>query len=355
MPPQLWPEMKGVARNRHPLLFLGPLAVCVAAAAPSASAAEPSPMASVPRLVIALGSGRLAARDAAERALLALGPAALPAITEAGAGAVGEAAFRLRGIRRSLEEQAAAEAVAGGDVTVTLAGVEPTGGEAATGARIRLRIGWEEGRPPLVLTLPLASVVAEGDHGEAMQPAQRAAVIEAAIPADRAWVEVPIVLGQPSPPLESLAVLRGTVNVWLTGMEHAFTFSGLDARAAGSSPRRSLRLGQATVSIDELVRRQDRLLVTATIHYDTPTEALASHRSWLARRPLELLAADGQPVAPLSQVVRSRSERGLTATAEFPAHAGGERLRWRLPIAIHEVPVDFAIRHIPLPPRRDPR
>jgi len=345
--------MKGVTRKRLTPLFLGRLAFFVAAAMPLATAAEPSPAASVPRLVIGLGSGRLAARESSERALLALGPAALPAITEAGTGAVGEAAFRLRGIRRALEEQAAAEAVASGTITVELAGVEPTGGEAATGARIRLRIGWEEGRPPLVMKLPLASIVAEGDHGEAMQPPQRAAVIEAAIPADRSWVEVPIVLGQPSPPLESLAVLRGTVDVWLTGMEHSFTFSGLDARFVGGFPRRSLRLGQATVSIDELVRRRDRLLVTATIHYDTPTEALASHRSWLARRPLELLAADGQPVAPLSQVVRSRSERGLTASAEFATHAGGERLRWKLPIAIHEEPVDFAIRRIPLPPRRD--
>jgi hypothetical protein len=351
----LWLEMKSMTRNQNPPLFFIGLAIFAAAAAPLAMAAEPSRVAGVQRLVIALGSGKLASREAAERELLALGPTALPAIMEAGADAVGEAAFRLRGIRRSLEEQAAAEAVAGGTVTVELAGVEPTGGEAATGARIRLRIGWEEGRPPLVMKLPLASVVAEGDHGEAMQPSQRAAVIEAAIPADRAWVELPIVLGQPSPPLASLAILRGTVNVWLTGMEHAFTFSGLDARSAGNDSRRSLRLGQATVTIDELERRQDRLLVTATIAYDTPTEALASHRSWLARRPLELLAADGQPVAPLSQTVRSRSERGLTATAEFPAHSGGGRLRWQLPIAIHEVPIDFAIRQIPLPLRRDSR
>ena len=345
--------MNGVTRNHH-LLFLAVRLAIVAAAVP-AVAAEPPSVAGVPRLVIALGSGRLATREAAERELLALPPTALPAIAEAGAGAVGEAAFRLRGICRSLEERAAAEVVAGGAVTVELAGVEPTGGETATGARIRLRIKWEDGRPPLVMKLPLASVVAEGDHGEAMQPAQRAAVIEAAIPADRAWVELPIVLGQPAPPLASLAILRGTVNVWLTGMEHAFTFSGLDAPAVGNASRRSLRLGQATVRIDELARRQGRLLVTATITYDTPTEALASHRSWLAQRPLELLAADGRPVAPLSQIVRSRSERGLTATAEFPAAFGGGRLRWRLPIAIHEVPVDFAIRQIQLPLRRDTR
>lgn len=342
-----------MTRNRRSPLFLGWLAALALAAAPLAPAADSSPAPSVPRLVVALGSGRLAVREAAERELLALGPTALPAIMEASADAVGEAAFRLRGIRRALEEQAATEAFAAGQVTVGLAGVEQTGGAAATGVRVRLRIGWEATRPPLVVKLPLVSVVAEGDHGEAMQPSQRAAVIEAAVPADRAWVELPILLAQPSPPLESLAVLRGTVNVWMTGMEHPFTFGGLDGRSAAAFTRRSLRLGRATVSIDESVRRQDRLLVTATIAYDTPTEALASHRTWLARRPLELLAADGTPVAPLSQSVRSRSDRGLTATAEFPAAAAGGRVRWRLPIAIHELPVDFAIRQISLTPHRD--
>ena len=173
-----------MTRNRRSSLVLGRLAALAIAAAAPATAADPPPAPSVPRLVVALGSGRLAVREAAERELLALGPNALPAIVEAGADAVGEAAFRLRGIRRALEEQA--EALTAGQVTVGLAGVEPTGGAAATGVRIRLRIGWEAEWPPLVVKLPLASIVAEGDHGEAMQPAQRAAVIEAAVPADRA-------------------------------------------------------------------------------------------------------------------------------------------------------------------------
>ena len=181
---QLWLELNGMTRNRRSSLVLGRLAALAIAAAAPATAADPPPAPSVPRLVVALGSGRLAVREAAERELLALGPNALPAIVEAGADAVGEAAFRLRGIRRALEEQA--EALTAGQVTVGLAGVEPTGGAAATGVRIRLRIGWEAEWPPLVVKLPLASIVAEGDHGEAMQPAQRAAVIEAAVPADRA-------------------------------------------------------------------------------------------------------------------------------------------------------------------------
>ena len=333
-------------------------AVSPAEAAPAAEAGPPAAAApAVHRLVQALGSGSLATRDAAERALVALGPTALPAITEAGRDTVGEAAFRLRGIRRELEGQAAAMAADGGHVDVTVAGVEPIGGTqaAATGVRVRLRMAWQDGPAPLVVKLPLKSIVAEGVNGEVMPPAQRAAVLEAAVPKNRRWLELPVALAQPALPLESLAILRGTVMVWVTGMEHAFEFAGIERPQDLPWQPRTLRLGEARVILDDVAVRQERLLVTATIAYDSATEALASHRTWLGERQLELVAADGTATRPLVQTVRNRSDQGLTATAEFARPAsvakGGLRVRWKLPIAIHEVPVDFAIHDVLLPPR----
>ena len=345
---------------------LAALALLAAACGPTARAQPAAALQSVrpaqaepavQRLVQALGSGSLATRDAAERTLVALGPAALPAVVEAGRDTVGEAAFRLRGIRRELEEQAAAVAVAGGQVAVTVAGIEPIGGTAtaATGARVKLRVGWEDSPAPLVVKLPLQSIVAEGTNGEVMPPAQRAAVIEAAVPKHRRWLELPVALVQPAPPLESLAILRGTVVVWVTGMEHAFEFAGVDSPQSRPWQPRARRLGQARVSLDDVAVRQGRLLVTASIAYDTQSEALASHHTWLTERPLELVAANGTTISALGQTVRSRSDQGLTATAEFAWPAGGGNgavgVRWKLPIAIHEVPVDFALRDVPLPPR----
>lgn len=290
-----------------------------------------------------------------------LGPAALPALMEAGADTVGEAAFRLRGIRRALEEQAAAVAIDGSHLAVSVVGVEPIGGgttgsiASATGARITLRIGWEHGQPPLIVRLPLKSIVAEGPNGELMPPAQRAAVVEATVPKNRRWLELPVALAQPAPPLESLTILRGTLAVWVTGMEHAFEFSGIDGPQPPPAQPRTIRLGQARVTLDDVVFRQDRLLVTASIAYDAPSEALESHRTWLTERPIELVAAAGTAAAKIAQTVQQRSGRGLTATAEFvrpaDAPAGSLRVRWRLPIAIHEVPVDFAIRTLPLTTR----
>jgi hypothetical protein len=114
------------------------------------------------------------------------------------------------------------------------------------------------------------------------------------------------------------------------------------------------------VSLRQVALQADRLLVTASVVYDEPSEALASHRTWLAARPLEVIDAEGRPVEKVGQSVEERSDRGLTTTGVFrfsgsgPFPLRGMRVRWTIPMAIHEVPVDFAIRRVALPAPRRP-
>jgi hypothetical protein len=72
---------------------------------------------------------------------------------------------------------------------------------------------------------------------------------------------------------------------------------------------------------------------------------------------IDVVGRDGRPLPRVEQRTAARSEQGLTAVATFELSAGGKttglRLRWRLPMAIHEVPVDFVVRDIPLPPPED--
>jgi len=462
-----------------PALCLG-LSTNAAEISPAVATPPPSnrESAALEQLFQQLGSGSLTSRNAAEQTLLECGPAILPLVVEAHRIAVGEAAFRLQGVQRVLEEQAAAAAiepsvitlavenmparevlkrvfaesgnritlgpdveagdagdrllsltfqrapfwevidevldkaglaltfsenatglsidaapnripdgtaagiatpaaraalelkqtvVAAGPLRVAVRRVEPIGvqnrANPPAGVRIVLRVAWEPRLHPLLMRLPLAGVVAEGHSGEAISPPQRIAVAEAVIPPKRKWLDLPLVLSQPSPRLDSLGLLRGTIVVWLEGREHDFEFSDLFSSdgflkdISAERPRRQ-RMAEATVCISQFARQDDRLLATASITYDEPTEALASHRTWLTQRPLQLLAAAGQPVAVVEERVVSRSEQGLkTSTAFVLPTAGtggllmnlqGLRLRWKLPIAIHEVPIDFAIRNVPL-------
>jgi hypothetical protein len=204
------------------------------------------------------------------------------------------------------------------------------------------------------MKLPMRSIVAEGPGGEAMQPAQRMAVLEAAVPANRRWLELPVSLAQPDPPLQKIDQLRGTLNVWITGMEHEFSFARIGQDSAVPAGPRTVRLGKARVTLEDVAVRRDRLLVTARVAYDNPSEALASHHTWLTARPLQLVGADGTVIEPVATTVRSRTEQGLTTAAEFAWQPAANRslrdvrLRWKLPIAIHEMPIDFSIRDIPL-------
>jgi hypothetical protein len=318
------------------------------AAAVACAAAEPIP--AVDRLLPRLSSGAAIVRDEAERALLDLGPAILPEVIAACAGATGETSFRLQVIRHRLEERAAAEQVdaAIDTLSFSVGAVEPVGGGRQL--RIPLRVAWGPNLDLLAMQLPARTIMADGPAGEALPPIHRRAIVEPIIPPAATAVSLPLTLAQVAPAVESLATLRGTLTLWIAGRDHGFEVP-LDGLP------NSLRVGRATVALLDTTIGPDRLEVTARIRFDEPSLALASHRPWLTTRMIDVIEQNGQPLPRLDQRTAARSEQGLSAVASFRLPPGGSaarlrglRLRWRLPVAIHEVPVDFVVREIPLPP-----
>jgi hypothetical protein len=316
------------------------------AAAAACQAAEPHESA-VDRLVPQLSSAAATARDEAERALLDLGPAILPDVIAARRGAAGEADFRLRCIQHRLEEMATAELVetALETLSFSVGAVEPLAGGRRF--RIPIRATWGPALDPLAMRLAASTIMADGPAGEALPPVQRQAIVEPLIAPGATAAALPLMLEQVDPPLESLATLRGTLTLWIAGREHDFELP-LDG------PPRSLRVGRVTVAILATALHEDRLDVTAGITFDEPSEAMASHRPWLVTRKIDVIGPEGRPLLHTDQRTAARSERSLTAVASFRLPTGGElrdlRLRWRLPTAIHELPVDFLVREVPLPP-----
>lgn len=319
-------------------------------AAAACLAAEPHE-AAVDRLVPQLSSASATARDEAERALLDLGPTILPRVIAARRGAAGETDFRLQCIQHRLEEMATAERVETAVETLSFSvhAVEP----AAGGRRIRipLRATWGPALEPLAMRLPASTIMADGPAGEALPPVQRQTIVEPLIAPGATAALLPLMLAQVDPPLESIATLRGTLTLWIAGREHDFELPL-------ESPPQSLRVGHATVELVAATVHEDRVDVTASIMFDEPSEALASHRPWLVARKLDVVGPDGQPLARTAQRTAARSDRGLTASASFtlPHGVGGVRnlrLQWRLPTAIHKLPVDFLVREVHLPHATD--
>jgi hypothetical protein len=328
--------------------------IVVAAAGASGRGEQPAGR-DVERLLRDLNAPSAAARDAADAAILDLGPAILPRVVAARERAAGEAALRLHWIQQRLEEAAADEAVeaASGTLRFSVVRVEPVAGGASV--RLLMRASWGGECEPLVIRLPMRSIVADGPAGEAMLPTHRMAVVEPSLPPGATAVDLPLVLAQPEHRLDTLATVRGTLVLWLAGREQAFEIP-LD----GSGPRIE-RSGGAIVTLDDLTERQGVVRVVASVAYDGSSEALASHRPWLARYPLDVVDSRGNPRPRRSTAMIGRSDRGATVEASFsvvderPQGAEGSpqptglRLRWRLPVAIHEVRHDFMVRDVRLP------
>jgi len=268
--------------------------------------------------------------------------------------AAGEAALRLRWIQDRLEDAAAGTAVeaAVGTLRLSVVRVEPWAGGASV--RLLLRAAWGDECEPLAIRLPMRSIVADGPAGEAMLPTHRMAVVEPAISPGAMAADLPLMLAQPEHRLETLTTVRGTLVLWLAGREQACEIT-LD----GKGPRTE-RFGRAAVTLDDMVARQGVVRVVVSVAYDESSEALASHRPWLAARPIDVVDAAGNPLPRRALAMVGRSDRGATIEASFavaderpPGGDGsppptGLRLRWWLPLAIHEVRHDFVVRDVRL-------
>lgn len=321
-------------------------------------------------LIRMLNHGNLAVRDAAVDGLLACGLPALPAIEQALPTATGEAAFRLPLIAEAIAVTATermlalqpadptAPATAADPFSMAVQRIDRLG---TSGHRLLLRLRWRPPLAPVLLRLPLASVVAEGSAGEAVPLPSRRGVVEPLLTAGTCWVDLPLRLGPSPPGLTMLASLRGTVECWLPGAEHRFLLplqrhgTNLPTSPGGPGSRRSLAglsvqcIGWTTAPSGP-ASTSCRVELAAEIA--EPSEAFASHRSWLADRQPELLLPTGEVVAGTSHRVVSRSRRGLSVATRFELSSKqlprGTQVAWRLPLGVRQVPVDFWLRAVRL-------
>jgi hypothetical protein len=266
-----------------------------------------------------------------------------------------------RGVRIVEAAAGGPKAFPAGPFLVVDRGVEiGRGGAGVRPVRVRLALVWEPRLQPLVIRVPMQSVEVEGPAGESIPPASRMAVLEASVLPGSRWVPLVLPLSarvsEEAPLPERLGMVRATVRTWFAAGEHDFEFP-IDVPAVPAHPPRAVRVGSAIVSLDAADLRGRELAISAEAIYDEPAEPLASHRSWIAERPLAIVASGGREDAtnasapPVERSVRHRSDRGLGIAATFllPQDVKAATLRWTLPAALREVPVDIVLRDIPLP------
>ena len=252
-------------------------------------------------------------------------------------------------IRSRLAGEPAALATAAGPLRVELLRAAAVPPEQPRAVRLTLKVFWEPRMRPIMLQLPMASLIAEGEAGEVIPPRQRAAVVEASPRGDAGTVTVSVLLAAPAPALERIASLRGSFAVWVPAGDLELRLP-LSEGLRGASEQLA---GDARVRLESSRVSREGLVVRLRADYPA-SDALASHRTWITRRELSCWL-DRQPLTTLSDRVVRRDERGLAREAVFalpegidPAEVDGQ-VRWRLPLAIRKFPVDFQLRGIPTP------
>jgi hypothetical protein len=252
-------------------------------------------------------------------------------------------------IRSRLPGEPAALATAAGPLRVELVRGVAVPPEQPRAVRITLRVLWEPRMRPIMLQLPMASLIAEGEAGEVIPPRQRAAVVEASPRGDAGAVTISVLLAAPTPALETIASLRGTFAVWVPAGDGELRLPLREQPP--EAPQQ--QVGDALVRLESSSLSGKALTVRARADYPA-SEALASHRTWITGRELACWL-DRQLLTPLSDRVVRRDERGLSREAVFALPEGIDptavdgQVRWRLPLAILEFPVDFRLQGIPLP------
>jgi hypothetical protein len=258
-----------------------------------------------------------------------------------------------------------------GPLFVELLRLQPLPAEAPRALRGMLRVVWEPRLSPVLVRLPMASLMADGPGGEILPPAQRSSVNEGTVRPQASWIDLPLLLEAAPPSVESLAVLRGTLELWLLAAETEVVFR-LDEVGRLPSVR---RLGEASVTLEAATldgeeiphgpagsRRLGRLTVRMSVAYPA-SEALQSHHTWITRPPIRCHAGDDVVASESDRVVR-RDDHGLTREAVFRVPLAesisgeaegmgmpprGLRIAWRLPLAVRRTRIDFHLEDIPLP------
>jgi phosphohistidine phosphatase SixA len=312
------------------------------------------------RLMSQLGSGSLAERDRAMHALIDAGPSILPLVAAARGHAAPEAGYRLAVIERRLAgavEQDMIDLVREGVLCLPVR-VERT---AAGAARVALSIRWAPELRPLLVRLPMRSVVATGADGEPLMIGQPRATLEAGVgPADR-HIDLSILVENGSDERTSVARLKGTLELWVQGPEYSFEFICQQLDTSSTRADTTARsVGTTSVRIEQIGFRRSmpagaaEVLLTATLRasFGAGSEAFASHLPWLEDR-LPVLVSGGITIPAGEDRSDRRTTDGIVRTVRFPwpPETASARLVWRLPLGVYRVPLGFELHDLPPPSR----
>lgn len=212
--------------------------------------------------------------------------------------------------------------------------------------RVMLDVTWEPRLAPIVLRIPVATVVAVSGSGDPIPVDGTQGVLEVPVEDTIANAELVVPLVAPDRSVARIASLRGELGALVTGRVESFEFDKLmEARDVQQS------VAGVRVTLDQVRKNLELYEVRMRVKFERAGIALESHRNWVYDNEAYMLDPEGERIENAgSQATRQGSDEvGVAYLFDREAGLEGCKFIYKTPSLLINVPVQYELKDIPLP------
>jgi hypothetical protein len=222
---------------------------------------------------------------------------------------------------------------------------DPRLADSAT-LNVGVEISWEPRLQPITLVQRKATLKATDEAGQPIPVADQGD-IPAMVQLGAPGVELELGFDAPARSVKQIASLSGAVELLLPGKAEAFEFANLkDAQKVVQQKH------NVTVTLDGVRKSGEVWEVRIRIKYAQALDAFDSYlAAWILSNEAVMVTPAGETIdnAGLDTTHRLEDEIGVTYLFDLEKGLDGLKFRYRTPVSIHQIPVEYEFKNITLP------
>jgi hypothetical protein len=216
--------------------------------------------------------------------------------------------------------------------------------------RVGLGIAWEPRIKPISIEMPLAKSRAIDDQAKIWDSLRNEGVASSLTHQGASGTELEAIIEAPARSATTLSSVQGQVRLLLPGRQEQFVFDNLQ-EISKPEQKREIKIGQATVTVERLVKTNDIWELQMKLTYEQAFEAFDSHLAgWVLQYQPTFTDAQGKVHnhEGFETALRNDKEFGITFLYDVPEIAGA-KWQFGLPASLQRLEYDFEIKNVRLP------
>jgi hypothetical protein len=213
--------------------------------------------------------------------------------------------------------------------------------------KLHLELSWEPRLTPVLMTIPVASLQAKDERGNALSPQDTQPEYEIPVQPETSVAELEFALNPPERDVRQIASVEAEVTMLILGQKHVFEFDELREQLKAER-----RFGPVTVFVDDIRKFDEgiwRVFLRAS--YDEASGALQSHLGWVLRNEAAMVDSRGNRVVSQDYELTSQgqSEVGIAYFFALEGNLEDHTLTYTSPAAVIRQPVKIRVGELNLP------